>query len=336
MKIKKVLYVGSEYETNVGKNQKSLNYRTWYRTFKELGFNTQKVTFSANSSLIIDDTILTKANQFKPDIIFCILQKNQVSIKLLNELKKNFYLVNFFGDDNWRFESFSSRYAKYFNLCLTNDLLSVEKYKDIGIKNIKHIQWAALKSDSRANSSYHYDVSFIGAYSQHREWVIDYLIKKGIRVVCFGLGWKNGIIDENFFNQVISRSKINLNLSNSINYDIRFVFSKPKMILTLIKSFFLKNIKNRSEIKARIFEIPANNGFLLTEYVPFIEYYFDLNKEITCFSNREELLNLIKFYLNNEEERETKKNNGYLRVEKNHLYDHRVIEIIKHIENHRI
>ena len=118
-----------------------------------------------------------------------------------------------------------------------------------------------------------------------------------------------------------------------INPFVRLILKSPIHFLISHQILLFRVVGRRSK---RIFEIPANNGFLLTEYVPFIEYYFDLNKEITCFSNREELLNLIKFYLNNEEERETKKNNGYLRVEKNHLYDHRVIEIIKHIENHRI
>ena len=55
-------------------------------------------------------------------------------------------------------------------------------------------------------------------------------------------------------------------------------------------------------MKARNFEIPYYGGFTLTDYVPSLEEYFDIGKEIVCFKDIEDLEILINYYLENEGE----------------------------------
>jgi len=335
MKIERVLYVGSRFENNQGKNQESLNFRSFYKTFKDLGYNTDYVCFESDSRVNIDQELEEKAYNFKPDIIFFVLQRDQVSKQILKKLKNKYFLINFFGDDDWKFDSFSKKYAKYFDLPLTNIILDVEKYLEIGIHNAYSFQWAANPSINYnfKDLSYEYDVSFIGSYSPYRDWIIKSIKKRGINVACFGMGWGTRIVSEYEFEEIIRKSKINLNLSNSLSYDLRFLLRYPKSIIHLILNLFFKNIKIGSEIKARIFEITALNGFLITEYVPTLEKYFDLDKEISCFTNEDDLIKLIKFYLQNDHLRELKKNNGHLKSKNEHLYKHRIQKLIKHIED---
>jgi len=242
MKIKKILYVGSRFEINQGKNQESLNFRSFYKTFIELGYNTDFVCFESDSKVNIDLELEEKALEFKPDIIFFVLQRNQISKQILKKLKNKFFLINFFGDDDWKFESFSKKYAKYFNLPLTNSLLEIERYSEIGIYNAYHFQWAGNppKNLQSKNFKYEYDVSFIGSYSPYREWVIKSIKQRGIDVTCFGLGWGTRILSENEYEEIIQKSKINLNLSNSLSYDVRFLLKNPKSIIHLILNLFYK------------------------------------------------------------------------------------------------
>ena len=241
MKVKKILYVGSRHEKNQGNVEESLNFRSFYKTFVQLGFNSDFVCFKSDSELSIDYELKNKVIEFNPDLIFFIIQKNQVSKELLLKLKKKYFLINFFGDDDWRFDSYSKNYAKYFNLCLTNMLIDTEKYNEIGVFDTYHFQWGGNELKNHLNSNeYEYDVSFIGSYSPYREWIINSLRLKGIEVNCFGVGWGTKILSEADFEYIIQKSKINLNLSNSVSFDIRFLLNYPKNIFRLILNYLFK------------------------------------------------------------------------------------------------
>ena len=124
-----------------------------------------------------------------------------------------------------------------------------------------------------------------------------------------------------------------MNLSNSLIYDIRFLIKYPKSLIQILINFFTKKMKIGGEIKARLFEITAYNGFLVTEYVPTIENYFNLKEEISCFTDREQLLNMILFYLNNDKIREKKKTSGFEKSINSHLYEKRLTKLIQYIED---
>jgi spore maturation protein CgeB len=93
----------------------------------------------------------------------------------------------------------------------------------------------------------------------------------------------------------------------------------------------LRSPKNTSQIKARNFEIPFFNGFQLTDYAPSIENYFDLGKEVVCYKDVDEVIMLVKYYLENEIERESIKNAGHERAFKEHGYINRLKDIIGRI-----
>lgn len=150
---------------------------------------------------------------------------------------------------------------------------------------------------------------------------------------CFGNGWRNGRISYEQMDEIMLTSKINLNISNSISYDIRYLIYNPKNILSLIKSLFKGGSKNIEQPKARIFEIPVRGGFEITEYVSTLEDYFNIGKNIVCYSSVDESALLINYYLKNDSEREQIKINSIKYARENHTYKHRTIEFMKEIEN---
>jgi len=327
--IKKILYIAFKHEYGLEKNGEALNKKAFYNNFIDLGYEVEGVFFEDYSKEELQKQILKKAKEFKPNIIFFILQKDQIEIDTLKQLKKNgFFIVNWFGDDQWRFDNFSKNYALYFDVVITTDKFSVDKYKKIGQKNVIRSQWASLDSNIEyENVKYKYDVSFIGGINPFRKWFVNQLRKRGIKVECFGNGWKNGRISYEEMEEVFVTSKINLNISNSVQYDIRYLLSNPKHILHT-----LRGDKNRSQTKARIFEIPVQGGFELTEYVPSLEDYFDIGKEIICYKDIDECELLIKYYLEHEYERESIKLKGIRKARQNHTYKHRINAFIKEIE----
>jgi len=325
--IKTILYIGSQYEYSNKENGESLNKKAFYNSFVELGYKMFPIWYDTNHN-DLQKEILKKAEEIKPDLVFSILQENQIEVETLKSLKKNFFLVNWFGDDQWRFESFSSKYANYFNVCITTDKFSVERYKEIGQANIIRSQWASLPSTvDYEETEYKYDVSFIGGASRFRKWFVKELEKRGVKVHCFGFNWENGRVSYEEMEEIFLKSKINLNISNSTQYDIRYLLANPRNIINTLRA-----AKNKSQTKARIFEIPVQGGFELTEYVPSLEDYFAIGKEISVYRDIDEAELLIKYYLTHEDEREVIKLAGVKRARLEHTFKNRIVDFMLEVE----
>ena len=142
---------------------------------------------------------------------------------------------------------------------------------------------------------------------------------------------------------VYSNSKINLNFSES---------SYQKNFQTFFKIFLkknnkysysvndLENIKNnlrnflkktKKQIKGRVFEVPGCRGFLLTENSPYLDKYFEIDKELIIFNSLDEAKEKINFYKKNYNIRKKISELGYLKVMNEHTYEKRFLEIYKKI-----
>ncbi|WP_417537727.1 CgeB family protein [Marinomonas sp.] len=281
--------------------------------------------------------ILDFSQHCQPDLIFFCLFQNQFEHQTLRTLKSQFKTMNWFGDDQWRFDSFSRHYANDFSFCITTDQFSVNKYHAIGQNNVVYSQWAAIDSHldlseehkSSVAEGYLYDVSFVGGYHPYRQWFIRELEKKGIKVAVYGNGWPNGALKAEDMIELFKQSKINLNLSNSVSWDLRYMFSNPRSFFSLGRMFLGKSVKNASQIKARNFEIPFFGGFQLTEYVPSLENYFDIGKEVICYVTPDDAFTQIQYYLENDAQREKVKLAGVTIARNEHGYINRFKNIFE-------
>ena len=84
----------------------------------------------------------------------------------------------------------------------------------------------------------------------------------------------------------------------------------------------------RDSLSHRAFEIPACQGFLLSDYRNEAKNFFELDKEIVCFKNYNDLQDKISYYLKHPQERERIASNGYKRVIEEHTYVNRLKKMI--------
>lgn len=249
----------------------------------------------------LQNKIIDFVESENPDIVFFILMKDEVTVDTIEQLSKKYITINWFCDDTWRFDNFTRFIAPKLTYSITTDKFSLWKYDLMGCKNVILSPWAScnyIENINFENIEYKYDISFVGARNSTRKWIINFFKKKGYRIECFGTGWDNGRVSYEDIKDIFLRSKINLNLSNSISFDIRYLFSSVRNF----KNFIMSK-KRIEQIKARNFEIPCSGGFQLTNYVPGIEDYFDIGKDIAVFTGLDDLEIQLRYYLQNEDKR---------------------------------
>ncbi len=286
--------------------------------------------------------LLNAIKDFGPDLSFFVLFTDEImreTIKNITE-KSGSITLNWFTDDHWRFQNYSRYWAPLFHWAVTTDSDSVEKYHRIGYHNIIESQWGFNHFIYKHyNIPQDYDVTFIGQVHSDRKNFIDYLYQSGIEVNCWGKGWKNGRLEFNEMVKMFSRSKINLNFTQSslmfrLKPIIKIFLNRRADNSIHLNNIFnvtrnIADIKNmhKTQIKARIFEITGSGGFLLTQDVAHLTEYFVPGKEIEIFNDADELLEKIKYYLNNDEKRENIRRAGHKRAISEHSFEQRLMNI---------
>jgi spore maturation protein CgeB len=85
------------------------------------------------------------------------------------------------------------------------------------------------------------------------------------------------------------------------------------------------------QVRLRDFEVPMSGGFYMVEYMEELEEFFNIGKEIVCYNTPEDLLDKIKYYLNNDSEREKIRQAGYERCLKDHSWQKRFEMVFRQI-----
>lgn len=87
----------------------------------------------------------------------------------------------------------------------------------------------------------------------------------------------------------------------------------------------------KTGIPQRVWDVLGCGGFLLTNYQPELEDYFEIGKELEVYNSHDELVEKIDYYLKHEDERKAIADNGYAKVRDYNSTLNRVIEIVKKI-----
>ncbi len=291
----------------------------------------------------MNQELLEAVRHEKPDLFFAFMYTDELDTKTLDAIKNITKSVAWFPDDHWRFDNYSKYYAPHFSWVVTTYSKAVEKYKEIGIQNVIHSQWAANTSTYKPSlKSKDIDVSFVGSWNKERGRVIRVLLEHGIRIEVYGNGWKNGRIQQKELVEIIGRSKISLGLNPSSAYIgikplIRFFFKRSgRWIVPDFWNFFdnVREWRQKSipQIKARIFEIPACRSLLFTQIADTLAEYYKPGEECVIYEDLEDLIVKIQYYLQHNEERENITLRGYERTLRDHTYERRFSDIFKILE----
>lgn len=203
----------------------------------------------------VNKLFLREVGSYKPDIVFISKGVNLFPETLRKIQQSSIPIMNWNPDDFFNAANNSAHLLN--SLELFDTVFSArshlfEEYRMKGIRNPVYLDWYFIPSLHRSPDEQlpiEDKVTFIGTYSRRREKIIKSIKDRSIEI--WGSGWERSslrfqgnikfktVLSQSKFPEVISRSKINLN------------------ILTK---------ENRDQTNLKIFEITASNGLLLSEF----------------------------------------------------------------------
>lgn len=165
-----------------------------------------------------------------------------------------------------------------------------------------------------------YDVSFAGSYTRKREELLTALADAGVSLAIWGdQQWKKSDQLRPYFrnncryladmNTVYNASKINLDLCHDD---------------TIFPDY----------VSLRVLDCMATGGFMLSQNRPGLAALAEPGREIAVFNNQVELVKLVRYYLENDLERQTIASRASIRVSTGASWADRLNQILPQLEMH--
>lgn len=350
----KILYIGMKYDYGNPERGFSFEHYNFYDSLVHMDEKKNVVVYFPFDEIMqkygreeMNRKLIEAVEIERPDFCFFFLFTDEIDKETISTIsgRGDTVTYNWFADDHWRFYNFSKYWAPLFNWVSTTDSYASEKYRNLGYKNVIRTQWACNHFLYKPTidlmntvNQYEFDASFVGQPHSDRRTVVESLKHEGVCVVCFGGGWPNGRISQERMIDVFSKSKFNINFTQSSSESTvrnilkiflhrskeRYRLNGPRGLVDNFKSF---RGKRRQQIKGRTFEVPGSGGLLMSAPADDLLEYYEEGKEIVVFRDTNDLVKKIKYYLAHEDERLELLLAGYRRTIKDHTYERRFRDI---------
>lgn len=327
----RILYVAHKYEYGVRARGHSFEHNNFYESLVADGHDVDYFDLTEHLAAgrdTLNGRLVERAATTRPDLVFFFMFEDELDPAAVRSVTQAGHSVtfNWFGDDHWRFESFSKQWAPCFTYVSTTASSALAKYAAAGITNVLKTQWAAADSLYKpAGLPLTHDVSFVGQVYGDRPQIIRFLRKQGVPVEAYGLGWRTrpghrAVARVPGLRRVAGPYLERVRCSTRVEQDgmIR-LFEQSRINLNLTEA----SQGSEAQIKGRTFEVPACRGFLLSGPAQDLEEYFDIGREIAVYDDAQELPALCRYYLAHESQRAAMADAAYRRTVAEHTYRER-------------
>ena len=277
------------------------------------------------------------------------MEESVVIPQMFEELKGEIYTINYTTNYH-QFEQLHKNISPHISLNTYISLPHKKAYDEVGA-NSYWLPMAANPEFYKAQKQdLLYDASFVGSAYAFRPEYIWRILQNDININVFGPGWFNNkqlnqIIKDYIrtllipfqgnenkirgLDNILRKSIIKL-LNQKYPDKIGNALSDDDMVKVYTGSKIVLNIqesrKNNDIIcpevlycaNFRDFEVPMSGSMLLTQFSEELLLLYDEDKEIVTYKNEYEMIDKMKFYLKNNEQRKKIANAGHQRAINNH------------------
>ncbi|MFH1591767.1 MAG: glycosyltransferase [Candidatus Woesearchaeota archaeon] len=269
------------------------------------------------SERIIGARLLQKIKRFKPDFIL-VDSGDSISPNTLNIIKKQIKIpiVNWLLDDpihhqNWKnvIDSFP-----LYDCIFVFDPYYIPEFIKLGAKRVEYLPLACdidIHRDTGHNLGKKRDLCFVGTITPRRAEILSYLSNLDLNIWT----WNPKSLPKPLDEPEYYKGKV-------WGEEISRIYNSSKIVINIHhpQSVFGTNLKT--------FEIASSCAFQLVDFKKELENLFKIGEELICYNNVKELIELIKYYLNQPEKRREIALKAQKRVQSEHTYIHRFTRML--------
>ena len=241
--------------------------------------------------------LIQECKRFNPDILW-VDGGYFVSDSTINKLKEDGIMCVHYTPDSILAPGLSNRCfkraIKSYDFLVTTKKQDLSMYKKHSATNLifsfQGFDPSIHKEEEGVEEKYSSDVVFVGQCMKERMEYLDYLnnnLKCNLKI--FGPGWDEATLPKGLNSKCFGPV---------IHSDYAKVLSGSKIALGFL------NTEVKDQFTTRSFEIPSCGPLLIAPRTDEHLEIFEEDKEAVFFSNKEEFLDKISFYLSNPEKRD--------------------------------
>lgn len=260
-----------------------------------------------------------RGTETDPSLIFFYARSPMLSENVFNVIRQRWAcpLIGMNLDDKiefWDYNLFSYRrdnyirWAKHFDVNLTNGKLAADWYRDRGLPVYYMAQGCHQKVPPPPDRpQFKYNITFLGRWRPERGAMIRQLRELGVPIQPFGGGWPgSGEVDVP--EHIYQASQINFGSG----------YASPSETLTTTKG--------------RDIECTAAGACYLTTFNWELGEHFDIGKEILCYRSIEEAVEIYSYYHRRPEECLKIAHAAYQRCQRDHTWEKRFRELFHRMD----
>ena len=258
--------------------------------------------------------------------------------------------VNFYCNSIHQFH-LVEEIAPHFDYCMFPEREAKSKYLSVGANPV-HIQMAANPRFYRPYAlTREYPVTFVGQKYLNRKEYVHHLFASGVDVRVWGAGWQMGIgphlpsspyrrarrligaVKPRLLRQAKPHGphRIPLDRCGPPLSDEELVKMYSRSLVSLgfseVQDPLTGEIKRH--IRLRDFEAPISGAFYVVGYQEELAEYYELDEEIVCYDDRDDLLDKVRYYLDHEQEAERIRQAGLARARRDHTWENRFRQLFE-------
>ncbi len=276
-----------------------------------------------------NETLVKEADSFKADLIWLerAVEITPATLGAVKSLAPDVKLV-WYAEDDMMNPVHLSRYVErslpFYDLWVTTKSFNArpEEMPARGVRNVLFVNnsidpeiHCPQPVDDVTRNEFGADIGFVGTYERERAESIRKLCDAGLAVRVWGNGW----------DKMPSRP-LNLRLEGRPVYDLDYA---KAVSATKINLCFLRK-DNRDLQTCRSVEIPAVGGFMLHERNDEITGLLAEGTEAAYFGNEQELIEVCRHWLANDDGRQEVARNGHEKIVGNQFrHDDRIAYIFE-------
>lgn len=340
MTIKKVFIVGTIndfcLETSYAYAAKSLGF-TVYRfdpsreinkhvRFAKLGKVVQEFLQPEVWLRKMNRELIISVKEIMPDLVLVVggskvLYGSLVTIKILCPNAK---LAWIWPDTPANLNLHNKSYAQILDLSATYSQNAVPLFNKLGFANVR---WIPLAGDPsmhfkacNENGNFERDISFVGMWRPERERTLKLICENfgHLKIEIYGKNWKRNTKNKLVLSKWRGEALFTKELAN--------YFNSSRININIIDD------TNFPAANMRFFEIPTAGGLQLCSSCPEMSEQFRNRQEVVYFENEDQLVNEIKWVLNEPTVANEIRKAGQSKLLADHTYVKRLEQILKELD----